>query len=51
MMPYSKVIPRPAFHTIDVVWGEPRAFDKSDTTEEILAWIDGQLRQLTEANS
>lgn len=46
IMPYSKVIPRPAFHAVDVVWGEPRIFDKSTTTEEILAWIEGQLTQL-----
>jgi len=47
IMPYGKVIPRPAFHTVDVTWGEPRTFDKSTPTEDILGWIAGQLQELT----
>jgi 1-acyl-sn-glycerol-3-phosphate acyltransferase len=46
MMPYGKVIPRPAFHTVEVTWGEPRTFDKDATTEDILAWATGQLQSL-----
>ena len=46
MIPYGKVIPRPAFHRVDITWGEPRTFDKSSTTEEILGWISGQLSEL-----
>lgn len=47
MMPYRKVVPRPAFHTVEVVWGEPRTFDKSASNGEILAWASGQLRSLS----
>ena len=46
VIPYGSVIPRPAFRTINVEWGEPRTFDKSDEPEEILAWIARQLRSL-----
>ena len=46
IIPYGKIIPRPAFQRVDVTWGEPRTFDKSSSTEEILGWISGQLREL-----
>ena len=47
IIPYGKTIPRPAFRTVDILWGEPRSFDKSSTTEEIVTWIESQLRELT----
>lgn len=47
VMPYGTLIPRPSWHSIDVTWGEPRSFDKKATTEEIVAWIEGQLKELT----
>jgi 1-acyl-sn-glycerol-3-phosphate acyltransferase len=47
VMPYGKLIPRPAFSMLEATWGEVRQFDKSATTEEILEWITAQLRELT----
>ena len=47
ILPYGKVLPRPAFSTIEAVWGEPREFEKGATTEEILEWVRGQLAELT----
>ncbi|MGV3618090.1 MAG: lysophospholipid acyltransferase family protein [Fimbriimonas sp.] len=46
IIPYGKLIPRPAFRTVTVEWGEPRTFDKGTDAQEILNWISGQLRML-----
>jgi len=46
MMPYGKVIPRPAFHTVEVTWGEPRTFGKETSAEDFLAWVRGQFLEL-----
>lgn len=48
VMPYGSVIPRPCFRRIPAQWGEPHSFDRHATTEEIVGWIDGQLRELTD---
>ncbi len=48
IMPYGKFIPRPCFRTVPARWGEPHTFDKTSTTEQIVGWIEGQLRELTE---
>ena len=47
IMPYSKVIPRPAFGGVYVNWGEPKLFPPEATQDEIVAWVEGQLRDLT----
>lgn len=47
IVPYGKKIPRPAFGGVELVWGEPRTFDKASSNEEILGWIEGQLGSLT----
>ena len=46
IIPYQKVVPRPAFGCVDVTWGEPRSFAKSSPSEEIIGWVEGQLREL-----
>ncbi|AIE85560.1 lysophospholipid acyltransferase family protein [Fimbriimonas ginsengisoli] len=48
MMPYGKTIPRPAFRTVTLVWGEPRTFGKETSAEEFLAWVQGQFLTLVE---
>lgn len=48
VMPYGRVIPRFSWTRIEVRWGEVHQFEKEATTEEILAWAEGQLRELTE---
>lgn len=47
LMPYGKVIPRPAFCKVSATWGEPRSFTKEDEAEAIMSWVEGQLRELT----
>ena len=47
IIPYGSVIPRPALHAVDVTWGEPRTFEKTSTTDEILSWIAGQFQELS----
>ncbi len=47
ILPYGSVLPRPAFSTVEAVWGEPREFAKETSTEEILEWVRAQLRELT----
>ncbi|HSI73563.1 MAG TPA: lysophospholipid acyltransferase family protein [Fimbriimonas sp.] len=48
VLPYGSVIPRPAFRTLEVNWGEVREFSKDSSTEEILAWVRGQLATVSE---
>ena len=47
IMPYGKVIPRPAFGWVTCSWGEPHTFDKHAKAEEILEWVEAELRRLT----
>ncbi len=49
IVPYGSTIPRPGLHWVDIQWGEPRSFSKEATIDEILAWVRGQLLELTDA--
>jgi len=51
IMPYGALIPRPTLHRVIATWGEPRTFPKETPAEEILGWIEGQLRELTDEPS
>ena len=48
VVPYGSLKPHFAKDRVKAVWGEPRTFDKSATAEEITAWIESELRRLTE---
>lgn len=48
IMPYGSVVPRPTFRRTHANWGEPREFGEKVTSEELLGWVEGQLRELTE---
>lgn len=47
VVPYGSLKPHFAKERVEAVWGEPHTFDKSATAEEITAWIESELRQLT----
>lgn len=47
ILPYGKMIPRPAFSTVRATWGELHSFGRDASTESILEWSEGQLRSLT----
>ncbi len=47
MLPYGKLIPRPAFRWVTARWGEPRRFEAHASAEEVLGWADGELRRLS----
>lgn len=47
IMPYGKVIPRPAFGWVEAHWGEARQFPKGTSPEEILTWVEQELRRLS----
>lgn len=47
ILPYGKLLPRPALCWVTCSWGEPRTFDRHSTTEEILDWANAELRRLT----
>lgn len=47
VLPYGKLVPRPALGWVTARWGEPTQFDKQATTEEIVAWIESELKRLT----
>jgi 1-acyl-sn-glycerol-3-phosphate acyltransferase len=46
IIPFRKLMPRPAFRTVRVTFGEPHTFAGHAPQEEILAWITGELRRL-----
>ncbi len=47
VMPYGRVLPRFSWRRVYVEWGEERKFTKESAPEEILAWVSGQLAELT----
>jgi 1-acyl-sn-glycerol-3-phosphate acyltransferase len=47
MLPYGKLIPRPAFGWIEARWGEPRTFEHHESGEAILDWAQKELASLT----
>jgi formyltetrahydrofolate-dependent phosphoribosylglycinamide formyltransferase len=47
VMPYGKIIPRPAFAWVECVWGDVRSFDRHAKTEEILEWTRSELLRLS----
>lgn len=46
IMPYGKVLPRPAFGWVTASWGQVRTFEKGSSVEEIIAWAEIELRRL-----
>ncbi|HVT12092.1 MAG TPA: lysophospholipid acyltransferase family protein [Fimbriimonadaceae bacterium] len=48
VMPYGRVLPRISWSRVWVNWGEVREFGKDASTDEILEWAAGQLRELTD---
>lgn len=49
VVPYGSLRPHLTRKRIEATWGEPRRFDKSASTEEIVAWIESELRVLSDA--
>ena len=47
ILPYGSLVPRPCFRTVQMNWGEPHEFPRDATTEDVLGWVEGQLRELT----
>lgn len=47
IMPYGKLIPRPALTWVEAHWGEVRSFEKGTAPEEILAWVETELKRLS----
>lgn len=48
MMPCPSVIPRWAFASVQARWGEVKTFCKDSTTEEVMSWVEAELRSLTD---
>lgn len=48
IMPYGKLLPRPAWGWVTARWGEARTFERKASAEEVLGWVEGQLRELTQ---
>lgn len=47
VVPYGSLKPRFSKDRVEAVWGEPRTFDEDAPAEEIIAWIDSELRRLS----
>jgi 1-acyl-sn-glycerol-3-phosphate acyltransferase len=48
IMPYGTLVPRPTWRKVSAMWGEARTFTNDTPSKEILGWVEGQLRELTE---
>lgn len=48
IMPYGKFIPRFSFKTVTATWGDAKSFSENTSNEEIVAWVEAELRSLTE---
>ncbi|MEA2553100.1 MAG: 1-acyl-sn-glycerol-3-phosphate acyltransferase [Fimbriimonadaceae bacterium] len=48
IVPYRALVPRPSLKRVRANWGEPRTFERHAETEEILGWVEGELRRLTD---
>ncbi len=46
VIPYGKLVPRPALAWVSATWGEPKKFEKDATTEDIVAWAEAEFRRL-----
>jgi 1-acyl-sn-glycerol-3-phosphate acyltransferase len=47
VLPYGKLLPRPAFRRLTATWGEVHTFSKDASNDEILAWAHAQLAELS----
>ena len=48
ILPYGSVFPRPALRFTHARWGDARQFDRKTSNDEVLAWAEAQLRELTD---
>lgn len=46
IMPYGKILPRPAWGWVSASWGQVRTFDRKDSVEDIVAWAEIEIRRL-----
>jgi len=46
IMPYGKILPRPAFGWVSARWGDVRTFERGESVEDIVAWAEQELRRL-----
>ena len=47
VMPHPRVVPTWAFSRITATWGEVKEFSRESTTEEIMGWIESELKRLS----
>jgi 1-acyl-sn-glycerol-3-phosphate acyltransferase len=47
IIPFKKVWPRPAFGGVSITFGEPKSFEHGTTSQEILGWMESELKRLT----
>ena len=47
IIPFKKVWPRPAFGGVSVTFGGAKSFEHGSTSQEILGWMESELRRLT----
>lgn len=47
VVPYGTLRPQFSKNRVEAVWGEPRTFDKGAPAEEIIEWIESELKRLS----
>lgn len=48
IIPYGSRFPRPAFRRVTITWGEPKKFGPEVKADEIIAWAQRQLLDLSD---
>lgn len=48
IVPHDTERPRPAFTLVRARWGEPKLFDSDESADEVVAWVERELRRLTD---
>lgn len=46
IVPYGTIIPRPSLKQVVAEWGEPKTFERKADTDEIMSWVESELKRL-----
>ncbi len=47
IVPYGSLLPRPSLKRVVARWGEAKSFERKAETEEILGWVEAELKRLS----
>jgi 1-acyl-sn-glycerol-3-phosphate acyltransferase len=47
VVPYKSLVPRISRKRVICTWGDTKSFERKAETEEIMGWVEGELKRLT----